>query len=200
MIQAVKLTKRFEDITAVDHIDAAIREGSVFGLIGTNGAGKIYFYVFASGILKPDEGHITIDGQEVFENPAAKRMVFIYPMRAYFFSNASPLDMMAYYSRVYERFDKERFRRLLKVLDWMKSAGSTLFPRNEKTGVRDLRICANTKYLFCDETFDGLDPVMRQAVKSLFAADMEDRNLTPIIASHNLRELEDILRPCRPAS
>lgn len=37
MIQAVKLTKRFEDITAVDHIDAAIREGSVFGLIGTNG-------------------------------------------------------------------------------------------------------------------------------------------------------------------
>lgn len=43
MIQAVKLTKRFEDITAVDHIDAAIREGSVFGLIGTNGAGKSTF-------------------------------------------------------------------------------------------------------------------------------------------------------------
>lgn len=53
-------------------------------------------------------------------------------------------------------------------------------------------ICAGTDYLFCDETFDGLDPVMRQAVKSLFAADMADRNLTPIIASHNLRELEDI--------
>lgn len=53
-------------------------------------------------------------------------------------------------------------------------------------------VCAGTDYLFCDETFDGLDPVMRQAVKSIFAADMEDRNLTPIIASHNLRELEDI--------
>ena len=56
-------------------------------------------------------------------------------------------------------------------------------------------ICAGTDYLFCDETFDGLDPVMRQAVKSLFAADMADRNLTPIIASHNLRELEDICDP-----
>ena len=55
-----------------------------------------------------------------------------------------------------------------------------------------LGICANTDYIFCDETFDGLDPVMRQAVKSLFANDMQERNLTPIIASHNLRELEDI--------
>ena len=53
-------------------------------------------------------------------------------------------------------------------------------------------ICANTKYLFCDETFDGLDPVMRQVVKSMFAKDMEERGLTPVIASHNLRELEDV--------
>jgi ABC-2 type transport system ATP-binding protein len=55
-----------------------------------------------------------------------------------------------------------------------------------------LGICANTKYLFCDESFDGLDPVMRQSVKSLFASDMVERGLTPVIASHNLRELEDI--------
>ena len=46
--------------------------------------------------------------------------------------------------------------------------------------------------MHCDETFDGLDPVMRQAVKSLFASDMEKRRLTPVIASHNLRELEDM--------
>ena len=53
-------------------------------------------------------------------------------------------------------------------------------------------VCAGTDYIFCDETFDGLDPVMRQTVKSIFIGDMEERNLTPIIASHNLRELEDI--------
>ncbi|MEE3377818.1 MAG: ABC transporter ATP-binding protein, partial [Lachnospiraceae bacterium] len=55
-----------------------------------------------------------------------------------------------------------------------------------------LGVCANTKYLLCDETFDGLDPVMRQAVKSVFAAEMLDRDFTPVIASHNMRELEDI--------
>jgi ABC-2 type transport system ATP-binding protein len=53
-------------------------------------------------------------------------------------------------------------------------------------------VCAGTKYLLCDETFDGLDPVMRQAVKSIFVKEIEERGMTPIIASHNLRELEDI--------
>ena len=55
-----------------------------------------------------------------------------------------------------------------------------------------LGLCTGTKYLLCDETFDGLDPVMRQAVKSLFAAELMKRDFTPVIASHNLRELEDI--------
>ncbi len=55
-----------------------------------------------------------------------------------------------------------------------------------------LGVCANTRYLFCDETFDGLDPVMRQAVKSVFAGELAGRDFTPVIASHNLRELEDI--------
>ena len=53
-------------------------------------------------------------------------------------------------------------------------------------------VCVATKYLFCDETFDGLDPVMRQAVKSLFASEIMNREFTPVIASHNLRELEDV--------
>lgn len=57
----------------------------MFGLIGTNGAGKSTFLRLASGILESDEGHITIDGQEVFENPAAKEgWFFIYPMRHIF--------------------------------------------------------------------------------------------------------------------
>lgn len=53
-------------------------------------------------------------------------------------------------------------------------------------------ICSMTDYLMCDETFDGLDPVVRQAVKTIFAEEIIKRGLTPILASHNLRELEDI--------
>ena len=147
----------------------------------------------ASGILKPDEGQITLDGQEIYENTEAKKKFFYISDEMYFFSNASPLDMMTYYSRVYDRFDKERFHRLMKSFCLDEKRRIHTFSKGMKKQVSVIcGICANTEYLFCDETFDGLDPVMRQAVKSIFAADMEDRNLTPIIASHNLRELEDI--------
>ena len=55
-----------------------------------------------------------------------------------------------------------------------------------------LGLCSMTDYILCDETFDGLDPVARQAVKSLLREDIKNRGITPVIASHNLRELEDI--------
>ena len=193
MIEAVHVTKRFDHITAVDHINATIRTGSVFGLIGTNGAGKSTFLRMAAGVLKPDEGTVTIDGISVFENMEAKKRLFYISDDQYFFSNATPEEMMSYYRVVYPAFDKDRFRRLMKDFGLETRRKINTFSKGMKKQLSVLcGICAGTDYLFCDETFDGLDPVMRQAVKSSFAHDMEERKLTPIIASHNLRELEDI--------
>ena len=100
---------------------------------------------------------------------------------------------MKFYKTIYPAFDEPRFFHLLESFDLGKKRKISTFSKgDEKAALDHLRICAGTDYIFCDETFDGLDPVMRQAVKSLFANDMSERNLTPIIASHNLRELEDI--------
>ena len=193
MIEAVNLTKKFDDIVAVDHVNATIRDGNVFGLIGTNGAGKSTFLRMAAGVLRPDEGGITIDGMEVFENEKAKMRFFYISDDQYFFSNATPRDMMAYYNAVYPAYDEERFHGLMKSFDLNERRKINTFSKGMKKQVSVVcGVCAGTDYLFCDETFDGLDPVMRQAVKSIFANDMEQRHLTPIIASHNLRELEDI--------
>lgn len=193
MIEAVNLTKYYDDIMAVSHIDAQIKDGSVFGLIGTNGAGKSTFLRMAAGILKPDEGTIQIDGQDVFENENVKSRFFYISDEQFFFGNATPEDMMIYYGSLYQKFDKERFEKLLSGFDLNKKRKINIFSKGMKKQLSVLLgICANTDYIFCDETFDGLDPVMRQTVKSLFANDMEERHLTPIIASHNLRELEDI--------
>ena len=193
MIEAIGLTKRFEDIVAVDHIDAQIREGSVFGLIGTNGAGKSTFLRMVAGILRPDEGKVLIDGEEVFENAAVKGKFFYISDGQFFLSNATPKDMMRYYRNLYPAFDEKRFSSLLNGFDLKPDRKINTFSKGMKKQLSVLLgICAGTSYIFCDETFDGLDPVMRQTVKSLFANDMAERNLTPIIASHNLRELEDI--------
>lgn len=193
MIKAENLTKRFDDITAVDHVSAEIRDGSVFGLIGTNGAGKSTFLRMLSGILKADEGSITIDGEEVFEHEKIKQRFFYISDDQYYFNNATPFDMMEFYSRVYPGFDKERFHHMMEGFGLEVRRKIHTFSKGMKKQFSVVcGICANTDYIFCDETFDGLDPVMRQAVKSIFANDMAERNLTPVIASHNLRELEDI--------
>lgn len=193
MIEAVNLTKRFDTITAVTNLSAEIRDGSVFGLIGTNGAGKSTFLRMAAGILKPDEGTLTIDGEAVYENPSVKSRFFYISDEQYFFGNATPEEMMCYYKCIYPKFDTARFDHLMKNFELDKKRKINTFSKGMKKQLSVLLgLCANTDYIFCDETFDGLDPVMRQTVKSLFACDMEERNLTPIIASHNLRELEDI--------
>lgn len=193
MISTQNIEKYFGDIKAVDNISIEIKTSSVFGLVGTNGAGKSTFLRLLAGILKPDAGQITINGEPVFENIPIKERFFYISDDQYFFSNCTPLDMRNYYARVYPAFDKNRFDALLKSFDLSPGRKINTFSKGMKKQVSIIcAIAAQTQYIFCDETFDGLDPVMRQAVKSLFAADIIERGLTPVIASHNLRELEDI--------
>ena len=193
MINAFEVTKSFGALTAVDKLTLKIEEGQVFGLVGTNGAGKSTFLRMAAGVLRPDSGEITIDDLPVWDNPTAKKEIFFIADDPFYFPNSTAIDMCEYYSGLYPKFDMDRFQKLLKDFDLDPKRSINKFSKGMKKQLSViLGICAGTKYLLCDETFDGLDPVMRQAAKSLFAADMEDRGLTPVIASHNLRELEDI--------
>ncbi len=193
MIKAEGVSKRYDDILAIDNVSAEMREGSVFGLVGTNGAGKSTFLRLLAGILMPDEGTVTIDGEPIYENPRQKQRFFYISDDQHFFHSATPREMERFYAAQYPRFDSARFEKLLKSFELDPRRKIRTFSKGMKKQLSVLlAVSAGTDYIFCDETFDGLDPVMRQAVKGLFAADMAERELTPIIASHNLRELEDI--------
>jgi ABC-2 type transport system ATP-binding protein len=193
MIQIEQITKKFDDIVALDHVDAEIPENSIFGLVGTNGSGKSTLLRVISGVLRPDEGVVRVDNQQVWENPAAKsRMCFLADTQ-WFFPNATAAGMRDYYSMIYPEFDTRKFDRLIESFGLDPKRRLSTFSKGMKKQVSMLLgLCANTAYLFCDETFDGLDPVMRQAVKSLFAEELLDRKFTIVIASHSLREIEDI--------
>lgn len=193
MIEMYNLTKSFDSIKAVDSVSVSIKENNVFGLIGTNGAGKSTVLRMVSGVLKPDEGTVTVDDMPVYENVEAKKQLFFIADEPYFFANANAKDMEHYYSNVYENFNKQEFYEYLKSFGLDCNRKINTFSKGMKKQLAVLTgICCHTKYLLCDETFDGLDPVMRQGVKTIFAKEMEEHGLTPIIASHNLRELEDI--------
>lgn len=193
MIRTEKATKRFGTLLAVDHVDTEIHAGSVFGLIGSNGAGKSTFLRMLAGILAPDEGIVRIDEQEVYENEEIKKRCFYISDEQFFFPNSTPDDMKNYYKTFYPNFDEARYRMLMDGFGLDGNRKIRTFSKGMKKQVSVIcGLSACTDYLFCDETFDGLDPVARQTIKGLFAGDVADRGLTPVIASHNLRELEDI--------
>ena len=192
MIELKDVDKKFPDVHAVDHITTSIRDGMVFGLIGSNGAGKSTLLRMISGIIRPDSGQILADGEPVYERPDVKARICFLSDTPYYFPNADVRQMQNYYQMVYPSFNGKLFDDLTRSFSIDTNRKLSSFSKGMKKQVSILLgLCAGTKYLLCDETFDGLDPVMRQAVKSLFASEMMNRDFTPVISSHNLRELED---------
>ncbi len=193
MIEISHVSKQFSGYKAVDDVSVNIQENQVFGLIGTNGAGKSTLLRMMSGVYQPDAGSITIDGDEVYRNVKAKSRLFFIADEPYFFENGTPAEMVRYYQSVYPEFRTEKFYSQMKNFGLDADRKIKTFSKGMKKQLAVLLgIYSGTKYVFCDETFDGLDPVMRQGVKSIFASEMDERGMTPVIASHNLRELEDI--------
>lgn len=193
MIQAKHLTKIFDDITALQDLSLTIEEDQVFGLVGTNGAGKSTFLNLASGVMRPTSGSVQVDGIDTWDSPKAKSRLCYISDEPYFFPNCNSGEMAGYFRDIYPSFDTERFNRLMHDFNLDPNRRINTFSKGMKKQLAILLgISSQTRYLLLDETFDGLDPVMRQAVKSLFAEEMDRRGLTPIISSHSLRELEDI--------
>ena len=160
MIEIKKVTKRFDEITALNGVTATIEEGQVFGLIGTNGAGKSTMMRTICGVFSPEEGEVLIDGEKVYENPAAKAKVFYISDDQFFFANGTPMDMVRYCQTMYPSFDKERFLKLMETLSLDPKRKINTFSKGMKKQLSVmLGVCAGTKYLLCDETFDGLDDI-----------------------------------------
>ena len=193
MIELKNVDKKFRDSQAADHITASVREGMIFGLVGSNGAGKSTLLRMICGVIKPDSGEVLADGAPVYENPDVKSQICFLSDSPYYFANADIEEMRDYYMTLYPSFDRKLFDSLVKKFGLEPKRKISSFSKGMKKQVSILLgLCAKTKYLLCDETFDGLDPVVRQAVKSLFASEIMNRDFTPVISSHNLRELEDI--------
>ena len=193
MIRCEQVSKNFGEARVVDNVTMEIEEGTFFALIGTNGAGKSTMFRMMSGVLRQDEGLISIDGEPVYDNLKAKRKFFFIPDEPYFFANSNCAEMAKYFRSIYPEYDMDYFRENVTKFGLDPAAKIKTFSKGmKKQAIILLGLAAKTKYMFCDETFDGLDPVMRQSVKSLFVKEMQERDFTPIVASHNLREMEDI--------
>lgn len=192
MIKVENLVKRFDDVVAVNNVSCEINDGCIYGLVGSNGAGKSTFLRLLSGVYRGDGGSITVDGQPVYENPYVKKDIVFVADELYFLPQSNMNAMAKMYAACYSNFDVNRFKTLCKEFNLNPKKNLNTFSKGmRRQAATVLALSARPKYLFLDETFDGLDPIIRNLVKRTIYEDVLERRTTVILASHSLRELED---------
>ena len=193
MIKVSNVVKYFDDFKVLDGLSLNVKKGSIYGLVGPNGAGKTTIINHITGAYRQDEGTIEIDGQKIYENEGLKQRVLSIADDWFYFGTATIKEMANLYADTYENFNRERYINIGEV-----------FNINEKRQIRKLSkgmkkqvafwivLSCMPDVLILDEPLDGLDPVMRKQILNLIIADVSERNMTVLVSSHNLRELEDI--------
>ena len=193
MLELKNIIKTFGSFKALDDLSMTVPQGSVYGLVGPNGAGKSTAIRVLTGVYRPDQGSVTLEGLPVYENSAVKQRICTIPDEIFYFPSASLEDMRAYYRGIYPRFDSTLFDRLYEVFQLPRKSPIRRFSKGmQKQAAFQLSLCARPDMLVLDEPVDGLDPVMRRQVWSLILSDVAQHGTTVLISSHNLRELEDI--------
>ena len=191
MIEIKNLCKSFGDKKVFDGANITVGDASICGLIGRNGAGKSTLLRIIGGVIKPDGGKVTVDGEEVFENERIKSRLFFLADDPYYDTGVTGLKLKELYKTFYP-FDDSVFDSYINTfsLDLKKPI------RNFSKGMKRqlfvaVALACGPEYLFLDESFDGLDPLARLEFKRGLIA-LQEKGSTIIIASHSLRELEDI--------
>lgn len=185
MIKLEHLSKTFEKNRALEDISCEIERGHIYGLVGSNGAGKTTLLRMMSGIILPDHGQVRMTAGE-------KKADILYVMEEpYFLQGASLMRMADLYRTFYPDFDESYFKELIGCfqLDERKPLG-TCSKGIRRQAFAVLALACRPDYLLLDETFDGLDPVMRKKLRRVLGDETVKREMTVVVTSHSLRELE----------
>ncbi|WP_044747741.1 ABC transporter ATP-binding protein [Bacillus alveayuensis] len=193
MIKISNVRKEFEDLEVIKGLTLHIQKGSIYGLLGSNGAGKTTLLKLMAGIYKQDAGDILINDEPVFENVNVKKKLIFMPDALYFFPHTTIQQMAHFYKNIYPSWNEERFQKLKEVfqIDVHKKI-HRLSKGMQRQVAFWLAFSAMPDVFVLDEPLDGLDAVMRQKVKNLLVQDVAEREMTVVISSHNLREVEDL--------
>lgn len=193
MIKVSGVDKHFDDFKVLDSFYLEVPKGAIYGLVGPNGAGKTTIINHITGVLKPERGTITVNGEDVWENERVKRSVLSIADDWFYFGSFTIKQMAAFYRSVYPTFNNARYEAIKPIFGIDEKRQIRKLSKGMKKQVAFwLSLSTMPEVLILDEPLDGLDPVMRKQVLNLVIADVADRNMTVLVSSHNLRELEDI--------
>lgn len=193
MIKVNNLDKSFDGFKALSDLNLNVKKGSIYGLVGTNGAGKTTLIKHVTGIFKPDSGEILIDGESVYENIKMKERLGYIPDDLYFFSTYNLKESAKFYRSIYPNWNQDRCDHMIKQFELGEKRKLSKFSKGmQKQAAFILTMSSMPDFLILDEPIDGLDPIIRKLVWKYIVEDVAEREMTVLISSHNLRELEGI--------
>ena len=193
MIEVSNLDKRFDKMQALSALNLRVKKGSIYGLVGTNGSGKTTALKHITGILRADGGTVRIEGADVYENLKIKECLGFIPDDLYFFNMYNLRDSARFYSRIYPHWNTDAYRGMVADFGLDEKRKLSRFSKGmQKQAAFILTLSAEPDYLILDEPIDGLDPLIRKLVWQHIVNGVADREMTVLVSSHNLREMEGI--------
>ena len=196
VITANKLTKKFGDFTAVDHISFDVHKGEIFGFLGANGAGKTTAMRMLCGLSLPTSGEATVAGFDVYkENEKIKKSIGYMSQKFSLYEDLTVKENMEFYGGIYhmtDKFIKEKTASILKQLHLEKEGNALVrsLPLGWKQKLAfSVAIFHEPGIVFLDEPTGGVDPVTRREFWNMIY-EAADRGTTIFVTTHYMDEAE----------
>lgn len=190
------LVKRYKTRTIVDHVSIEVNQGEIVGLLGPNGAGKTTTFYMIVGLIKPNEGGIFLEGNELTHEPVYKRAqqgVGYLAQEASVFRHLSVEDniravlQMTNFTKEYQRERLENLIEEFRLQKVRKSMGIQLSGGERRRTEIARAVAINPKFILLDEPFAGVDPIAVEDIQSIVAT-LKNKNIGVIITDHNVHE------------
>ena len=195
MIEVKNLCKGYQEKGnyVIKDISFRVKKGSIHGLIGHNGSGKTTIIKCLTGIYQPDQGEVLVEGFPVYDNPKVKDRIGYVADSNQMFSHYRIKELVKFYDRMFPGFQEEDFRALNRIFEVNPQKRIRQLSKGQQMRVSFmLNMARNPEVLIMDEPTSGLDAMAKKDLLDLLVTSVENRDMSVLISSHHLSELEKI--------
>lgn len=196
ILKAENLIKKYRQRTVVNDVSFEVSQGEIVGLLGPNGAGKTTSFYMIVGLIKPNEGHVYLDGEEITTDPMYRRAqkgIGYLAQEASVFRKLSVEDNVMAVLEIHYPNREERREKLEQLLAEFslnrvrKNRGDLLSGGERRRTEIARALAANPNFILLDEPFAGVDPIAVEEIQSIVAK-LKTRNIGILITDHNVQE------------
>jgi ABC-2 type transport system ATP-binding protein len=193
MLLVKNLYKGYGKGEVLQDVSFQVDKGTIHGIIGENGSGKTTLIKSLAGIYQPDKGEVLLEGDGVYENNLAKEKIGYVADTNKYFDSYKIVQLAKFFAGMYPTFQMDDFNEMNKVFEIDTNKKMRQLSKGQQMRVSYmLNMAMNPKILVLDEPTSGLDVIAKKDFTDLLVANVEKRNMTVVISSHHLNELEKI--------